>query len=225
MAQLPTGTVTFLFTDIEGSTKLLQRLGPDYALALGQHQVLLRDAFAAHGGVEVDTQGDAFFAAFPTAPEAVAAAAEATSALAHHAWPEDSTLRVRIGLHTGTPQLVGDHYVGLDVHRAARIAAAGHGGQVLLSQATRELVATRCPLVSPCVTSVHIASKTSRSLSCSTSSCFFSTLACPLISRHSRLSIPTSTTCHFSPRHCWDARSRWPRCAPCCGVRTCDSSR
>jgi predicted ATPase/class 3 adenylate cyclase len=139
MPTLPTGTVTFLFTDIEGSTHLLQHLGDRYAEALGQHQALLRAAFAAHGGAEVDTQGDAFFIAFPTAPAAVAAAADATRALANHAWPDSATLRVRMGLHTGTPQLVGDHYVGLDVHRAARIAAAGHGGQVLLSASTRVL--------------------------------------------------------------------------------------
>jgi predicted ATPase/class 3 adenylate cyclase len=142
---LPTGTVTFLFTDIEGSTRLLQRLGPAYALALGEHQARLRAAFAAHGGREVDTQGDAFFVAFATAPDAVMAAAEATGALAEHAWPEGAILRVRMGLHTGTPQVVGEHYVGLDVHRAARIASAGHGGQVLLSQATRELVEYSLP--------------------------------------------------------------------------------
>jgi predicted ATPase/class 3 adenylate cyclase/Tfp pilus assembly protein PilF len=145
MAPLPIGTVTFLFTDIAGSTQLLQRLGDDYTLALGEHQALLRAAFAAHGGVEVDTQGDAFFVAFPTAPQAVAAAAEATRALADHVWPEGVTVQVRMGLHTGTPQLGGDHYVGLDVHRAARIAAAGHGGQVLLSETTRVLAEHALP--------------------------------------------------------------------------------
>jgi predicted ATPase/class 3 adenylate cyclase len=145
VAALPTGTVTFLFTDIEHSTQLLQRLGEDYARVLGEHQALLRAAFAAHGGAEVDTQGDSFFVAFPTAPAAVAAAAQATRALAAHPWPAGGTLRVRMGLHTGTPQLVGDHYVGLDVHRAARIAAAGHGGQVLLSQTTCTLGARALP--------------------------------------------------------------------------------
>src|SRR5215470_9883245 len=145
MEQLPTGTVTFLFTDIESSTYLLQRLGPAYAQALGEHQALLRAAFAHHGGAEVDTQGDAFFVTFAGAPEAVAAAAQAQVALAEHEWPEGTTLRVRMGLHTGTPQLVGDHYVGLDVHRAARIAAAGHGGQVLLSEATQSLVVDALP--------------------------------------------------------------------------------
>lgn len=150
MAQLPTGTVTFLFSDIEGSTQLLQRLGPDYAQALGAHQALLRAAFAAHGGAEVDTQGDAFFVAFASAPDALLAAADATRALAEHSWPQDASLRVRIGLHTGSPQLVGDHYVGLDVHRAARIAAAGHGGQILLSQTTRDLAAQDLPPVLAC---------------------------------------------------------------------------
>ena len=142
---LPEGTVTFLFTDIEGSTRMLQQLGDAYAVALGEHQALLRAAFAAHGGREVDTQGDAFFVAFASAPEAVACAVEATQALAVHSWPGGTAVRVRMGLHTGTPQRVGDHYVGLDVHRAARIAAAGHGGQILLSQTTRELAAHILP--------------------------------------------------------------------------------
>jgi class 3 adenylate cyclase len=145
MAPLPSGTVTFLFTDIEGSTKLLQRLGNDYARVLEEHQALLRAAWAAHGGAEIDTAGDGFFVAFASAPEAVAAAADATRVLAAHPWPQGTTLQVRIGLHTGTPQLVSDHYVGLDVHRAARIASAGHGGQVLLSQTTRTLVAHALP--------------------------------------------------------------------------------
>ncbi|HEX8982655.1 MAG TPA: helix-turn-helix domain-containing protein [Ktedonobacterales bacterium] len=136
----PTGTVTFLFTDIEGSTQLLQRLGDPYADVLASHQRLLREAFAAHGGYEVDTQGDAFFVSFPTAPQAISAAIQATQALAAHPWPSGVTLRVRMGLHSGAPQLVGGQYIGLDVHRAARIAAAGHGGQMLLSAATAELV-------------------------------------------------------------------------------------
>jgi predicted ATPase/class 3 adenylate cyclase/Tfp pilus assembly protein PilF len=142
---LPSGTVTFLFTDIEGSTKLLQRLGEEYARALGESQALLREAFAAHEGAEVDTQGDAFFVAFASAPQAVAAAVDATRALAAHAWPQGATLRVRMGLHTGAPQRVGAHYVGLDVHRAARIAAAGHGGQILLSEAARALAERDLP--------------------------------------------------------------------------------
>src|ERR671910_294883 len=132
---LPTGTVTFLFTDVEGSTKLLHALGADvYADALAEHRRLLRAAFSAHGGVEVDTQGDAFFVAFPTAPGALAAATQARRALA------DGPIRVRMGLHTGTPHLTDEGYVGPDVHRAARIAAAGHGGQILVSAATAHLV-------------------------------------------------------------------------------------
>jgi predicted ATPase len=131
--ELPTGTVTFLFTDIEGSTRLLRELGDGYAEALAEHRRLLREVFAAHGGVEVDTQGDAFFVAFARAGEALAAAREGQAALG--AGP----IRVRMGLHTGEPLVTDEGYVGLDVHRAARIAAVGHGGQVLLSQSTREL--------------------------------------------------------------------------------------
>ena len=133
MAELPRGTVTFLFTDIEGSTRLLQELGDRYAAALAEHRRVLREAFARHGGVEVDTQGDAFFVAFTRAFDAIAAAEEAQRGLA--AGP----IRVRIGLHTGEPLLTEEGYVGLDVHRAARIAAVGHGGQVVLSERTREL--------------------------------------------------------------------------------------
>src|SRR5438034_9398537 len=132
-AELPSGTVTFLFTDVEGSTKLLHELGPErYAEALAEHRNVLREAFERHGGVEVDTQGDAFFVAFPTAPGALAAAREAQEAL---------QIPVRMGIHTGTPLLTEEGYVGPDVHRAARIAAAGHGGQVLVSSATTALLA------------------------------------------------------------------------------------
>jgi predicted ATPase len=131
--ELPTGTVTFLFTDIEGSTRLLQELGDGYAEVLAEHRRVLREAWREHDGVEVDTQGDAFFVAFSRATDAVAAAARAQRALA--AGP----VKVRMGLHTGEPVRGGEGYVGFDVHRAARIAAAGHGGQVLLSQATADL--------------------------------------------------------------------------------------
>jgi predicted ATPase/class 3 adenylate cyclase len=146
MTDLPSGTVTFLFTDIEGSTRLLQRLGPRYAEALGAHQALLREAFVTHHGREVDTQGDSFFAAFPTAHLAVSAAAQAQRALAAHVWPEGAAVRVRMGLHTGAPMLAAGRYIGLDVHRAARIAAAGHGGQVLLSEATAGLARDHLPV-------------------------------------------------------------------------------
>ncbi len=132
---LPTGTVTFLFTDVEGSTKLLHELGAEaYAEALAEHRRVLRDAFARHGGVEVDTQGDAFFYAFPTGPAALEAAREGQGALL------SGPIRVRMGLHTGRPHLTEEGYVGQDVHMGARIAAAGHGGQVLLSKETSELV-------------------------------------------------------------------------------------
>jgi predicted ATPase len=131
---LPSGTVTLLFTDIEGSTKLLHELGaPAYAEALAEHRRLLRDVFARHGGVEVDTQGDAFFYGFPTAAGAVDAAREAQRGLA------SGPIRVRMGIHTGTPHLTKEGYVGQDVHKGARIAAAGHGGQVLLSKQSSEL--------------------------------------------------------------------------------------
>ena len=145
MPDLPTGTVTFLFTDIEGSTRLLQRVGHAYRDLLATHDRMLRDAIAAGGGVEVQTEGDAFFAAFPTAPGALKAAVEAQRALARHRWPEGDVVRVRMGVHTGEGVLSSGHYVGLDVHRAARIAAAGHGGQVLASDAARALVGHDLP--------------------------------------------------------------------------------
>jgi predicted ATPase/class 3 adenylate cyclase len=131
---LPQGTVTFLFTDIEGSTRLLEERGNEYAELLAGHHHALRGEFASHGGVEVNTQGDAFFVAFAKASDALAAAAAARDALG------DGPIRVRMGLHTGEPTVTGEDYGGIDVHRAARIAAAGHGGQILLSQATRDLV-------------------------------------------------------------------------------------
>jgi predicted ATPase/class 3 adenylate cyclase/uncharacterized protein HemY len=137
---LPTGTVTLLFTDIEGSTRLLQLLGDRYTEAVMQHRKVLRDAFARHGGVEVDTQGDAFFAAFSRAQDAVAAAIDAQRGLASCSWPDAVELRVRIGVHTGEPTATDEGYVGIDVHRGARIAAAGYGGQVLLSATTRDLL-------------------------------------------------------------------------------------
>lgn len=133
--ELPTGTVTFVFTDVEGSTSLLNELGVEaYADALADHRARIRDACSRNGGVEVDTQGDAFFFAFPTAGGALSAASALTESLA------PGPIRVRVGLHTGAPLVAGEGYVGHDVHRAARIAAAGHGGQVLVSAATAPLV-------------------------------------------------------------------------------------
>jgi predicted ATPase len=133
--ELPTGTVTFLFTDVEGSTRLLHELGAEgYAEALAEHRRVIRDACTSEGGVEVDTQGDAFFFAFPTAPGALAAASAFTEALA--AGP----IHVRVGLHTGTPLLTDEGYIGDDVHFAARVAATSHGGQVVLSASSAERV-------------------------------------------------------------------------------------
>jgi hypothetical protein len=134
MPDLPSGTLTLLFTDIEGSTKLLRQLGDHYTDVLAEHRRLLREAFRSHQGIEVDTQGDAFFYVFTSAKEALSAATEAQSAL------RDGPVRVRMGVHTGEPIVSGGGYVGTDVHRAARIAAAGHGGQVLVSGATAALV-------------------------------------------------------------------------------------
>jgi predicted ATPase/class 3 adenylate cyclase len=144
MTSLPTGTVTFLFTDIEGSTRLVQALGPRYGVVLDDHSRILRDAIAEAGGTEVGTEGDSFFAVFTSASAGVAAAIAAQHRLAAQGWPDDVEVRVRMGLHTGEGIRGGDSYMGLDVHRAARIAAAGHGGQVLISEATRSLI-TRLP--------------------------------------------------------------------------------
>jgi YVTN family beta-propeller protein len=145
MSELPSGTVTFLFTDIEGSTQLVRQLGAGYAEVLAEHQRILRAAFAAHGGREVDTQGDSFFVAFRRAKDAVAAAVAAQRDLAAHPWPEGADVKVRMGLHTGEPQVGEDRYVGLGVHKASRVGSAGHGGQVLLSRSTRELVEDDLP--------------------------------------------------------------------------------
>src|SRR3954447_21996834 len=145
MAQLPGGTVTFLFSDIEGSTRLLTRLRGRYADVLAEHRRLLRAAFEAHDGHEVQTEGDAFFVAFRRASDAIAAAVTAQRSLASRRWPEGVDVRVRMGIHTGEAEVCQHDYVGLDVHRAARICAAGHGGQVLISGSTCELVARELP--------------------------------------------------------------------------------
>ena len=140
MSDFPSGAVTFLFTDIEGSTRLVKQLRGRYPEVLTDHQRLLRAAFAAHGGHEVDTQGDSFFVAFASARDAVLAALDGQRALLSHSWPEGVAVRVRMGLHTGQAVATDGRYTGLAVHRAARIGAAGHGGQVLLSQATQTLL-------------------------------------------------------------------------------------
>jgi predicted ATPase/class 3 adenylate cyclase len=144
-SDLPEGTVTFLFTDIEGSTDLLKQLGDRYAEVLTDHRQILRDRFSHWNGQEVDTQGDSFFVSFPRATEAVCAAVEIQRALVKHEWPGDSQIRVRMGLHTGEPLVADEGYVGMDVHRAARIGNIGHGGQVLLSETTTALVIDDLP--------------------------------------------------------------------------------
>ena len=145
MATLPGGTVTFLFTDIEGSTRLLQELGDSYGDVVRDHRRLLRETLGDQGGTEVDTQGDAFFYSFSRARDAVAGAVAAQRALTAHDWPEHKQVRVRMGLHTGEPSVGDEGYLGLDVVRAARICSAGHGGQILLSETTRALLGNELP--------------------------------------------------------------------------------
>ena len=138
---IPAGTVTFLFTDIEGSTKLFHRLGDDrYPLALASHRQICREVFRERSGYEVGTEGDAFFVAFSSATDATLAAVECQRALARNPWPADAEIRIRIGVHTGEARIVGNDYIGLAVHRAARICSAAHGGQVLISGATAQLL-------------------------------------------------------------------------------------
>jgi class 3 adenylate cyclase len=158
---LPDGTVTLLFTDIEGSTQLLRALGARYAAVQHEHRALLRESFERHDGIEVDTQGDAFMVAFRSAADAAAAAVDGQRSLAAAEWPDKSRVLVRMGVHTGEPERGPEGYVGIDVVRAARIQAVAHGGQVIVSQLTR---ATRPSIWE------GTASRTSRSRSASTSS-------------------------------------------------------
>jgi class 3 adenylate cyclase len=146
MPNLPSGTVTFAFSDIEGSTALLKGVGEEaYAGLLAIHRRLVRETFVGHGGQEIDTQGDAFFYSFVRAREAVAAAAALQRAHETESWPGGVAVRIRLGLHTGEPAVGDEGYTGLDVVRAARIAAVGRGGQVLLSETTRAIVANALP--------------------------------------------------------------------------------
>ncbi len=145
MPTLPSGTVTFVFSDIEGSTTLLKELGDRYEGLLADHRRLMRERFSEHDGVEIDTQGDAFFFAFSRARDAVAAAVDAQRAHADHDWPDGRTVLVRMGLHTGEPAVGSEGYLGLDVVRAARLCTAGKGGHVLLSESTRALVGASLP--------------------------------------------------------------------------------
>ena len=145
MSGLPSGTVTFVFSDIEGSTTLLKALGDGYGDVLDTHRRLMRSCFSERGGVEIDTQGDAFFFAFPRARDAVAAAVEAQRLHATHDWTDGHAVRVRMGLHTGEPAVGTEGYLGIDVVRAARLCTVGRGGQVLLSETTRALVGSALP--------------------------------------------------------------------------------
>jgi class 3 adenylate cyclase len=144
--QLPAGTVTFLFTDIEGSTQLMRELGDGYGDVLDDHRRLLREHFGNAGGREIDMQGDAFFFSFTRARDAVAGAVAAQRALGAHEWRDGARVRVRMGLHTGEPAVGSEGYHGLDVVRAARICSAGHGGQILLSETTRALIGNELPV-------------------------------------------------------------------------------
>jgi class 3 adenylate cyclase len=143
--QLPAGTVTFLFTDIEGSTDLMRRLGDGYGEVLDDHRRLLREYLGKAGGREIDTQGDAFFFSFTRARDAVAGAVAAQRALQEHEWRDGSEVKVRMGLHTGEPAVGAEGYHGIDVVRAARICSAGHGGQILISETTRALIGNELP--------------------------------------------------------------------------------
>ncbi len=145
MVSLPTGTITFLFTDIEGSTRLLQKFGDDYRQILTTHSEILREAIMSHSGIVVSTEGDSFFAVFTSPDEAIAATVDFQRRLEAHPWPDGASVRVRVGIHTGEGAIGGDNYIGIDVHRAARIGAAGHGGQVLVSNSTAVLVGDHLP--------------------------------------------------------------------------------
>lgn len=145
MTTLPSGTVTFVFTDVEGSTGLLKRLGERYGELIAEHRRIVRETFGAQGGVEIDMQGDAFFFAFARARDAVAAAVATQRAHVEQAWPDGGDVRVRMGLHTGEPAVGEEGYLGLDVVRAARLCTAGQGGHVMLSETTRALVGSSLP--------------------------------------------------------------------------------
>jgi class 3 adenylate cyclase len=145
VSELPGGTVTFLFSDIEGSTRLLEQLGDRYQDVHRDHRRILREQLSEAGGREIDTQGDAFFFSFTRARDAVTGAVASQRALAEHEWPDGAEVKVRMGLHTGEPTVGEEGYLGMDVVRAARICSAGHGGQILLSETTRALVGNNLP--------------------------------------------------------------------------------
>ena len=145
MRDLPTGTITLVFSDMEASTRLLQQLGSRWGDTLSEHRALLRAAYRGRGGHEMGTEGDSFFVVFGSASDAVRACVDGQRALAAHDWPAGIPVRVRMGMHTGTPVRHEDGYIGIDVHTGARIAACAHGGQVLVSDATRHAVQGEIP--------------------------------------------------------------------------------
>jgi len=200
--ELPTGTLTLLFTDIERSTRLLQQVGERYADILQECRRLLRTAFGQWHGQEVDTQGDAFFVVFARATDAVCAAVDIQRALAAHSWPQDAIVRVRIGLHTGEPQRSAEGYVGLDVHYAARIMSAGHGGQT----------------TSSCRTWASIALRTCGDPAASFNS---SWQVFPLSFPRYTPWRAIPTTCLSSRRRSLDASGKWPRSAACSRASRC----
>jgi class 3 adenylate cyclase len=199
MTQLPTGTVTFLFTDVEGSTRLWERDTEAMSRALSRHDELLRNVVEVHGGVVFKTVGDAFHAAFPTAPEAVEAALDAQKSLLSEQWEETGPLKVRIALCTGTAEERGGDYFGPTMNRTARLLSAGHGGQVLVSLSTRELVRDQLP---PGVGLRDLGERRLRDLFGSE---HIFQLAAP--------GLPTSFP--PSPRHSSGANARWPRSRIC----------
>ena len=200
----PSGTVTFLFSDVEGSTRLLEELGAEvFSEALADHRRIVREALVAHGGVEVDTQGDAFFVVFPPRPARLAAAAAMSERLAV------GPIRVRIGVHTGTPLLTDEGYVGMDVHRAARIAAAGHGGQVLVSARIAAL-AGRADLHDLGEHRLKDLGSPERVFQLG-----------DVNSLHSRAC--TGPTCPSRRHRFWDDRRSWPRWSSFSFVMTCGS--
>src|SRR3990170_1100726 len=218
MSRLPVGTVTLLFTDIEGSTRLLQHLGERYSEVLAECRRLLRAAVEQGGGKEVDAPGDAFFAAFPSARDAAGSAVSAQRAILKHPWPEGVSVLVRMGLHTGEPAAAVGGYIGMDIHRAARICASGHGGQILLSETTASLVRDELP---PRASLIDLGEHRLKDLP---PTCWRSfPMGSGWWSWH-RWRIPT--WCRKpSPRPCTSASSpggpSWPRCWTPCGTGAC----
>jgi class 3 adenylate cyclase len=218
MPALPRGTVTFLFSDIERSTRLLQRLGDRYADVLAEYRRLLRETFETWDGHEIDTAGDGFFVAFQRATHAAAAAVVTQRALAVHPWPESLPVHVRMGLHTGEPTLTASGYVGLDVHRAARICAAGHGRQTLLSQTTRALVEHDLPAGVSLRDLGEHALRTSNAPNACTRS---SSQTYQPTSRPLRPWTVAPTTCPCSPPRSSGGSGQAPQPVHSCGVRRC----